>query len=110
VLLVGCEERPKPSPSIGNLDDDDAEKNDQCQRKPERGVGRGDEPHPQSRDQWRVEYREDRSFHQRPPQGERAVRGLRQGIAAELNRHGIATPKGGHWQAVQVKRLLARLA
>jgi DNA invertase Pin-like site-specific DNA recombinase len=32
------------------------------------------------------------------------------GLAAELNRRGITTPRGGRWQALQVQRLLARLA
>jgi DNA invertase Pin-like site-specific DNA recombinase len=32
------------------------------------------------------------------------------GIAAELNRRGIATAQGGDWQATQVKRVLARLS
>jgi DNA invertase Pin-like site-specific DNA recombinase len=31
------------------------------------------------------------------------------GIAAELNERGIPTARGGHWQATQVLRLLARL-
>jgi DNA invertase Pin-like site-specific DNA recombinase len=31
------------------------------------------------------------------------------GIARELNRQGITTPRGGAWQAVQVQRVLARL-
>lgn len=31
------------------------------------------------------------------------------GIAAELNRRGVTTPRGGRWQALQVQRLLALL-
>jgi hypothetical protein len=31
------------------------------------------------------------------------------GIAAGLNDLGIPTPRGGHWQAVQVSRVLDRL-
>jgi DNA invertase Pin-like site-specific DNA recombinase len=32
------------------------------------------------------------------------------GIAAELNRRNIATPRGGEWSAVQVSRVLERMA
>jgi Recombinase len=31
------------------------------------------------------------------------------GIAAELNRRGVTTPRGGRWQAWQVQRILALL-
>jgi hypothetical protein len=31
------------------------------------------------------------------------------GIARQLNEQGIVAPRGGSWQAVQVKRALARL-
>jgi hypothetical protein len=31
-------------------------------------------------------------------------------VAAELNRRGILTPRGGEWQPTTVVRLLARLA
>lgn len=39
-----------------------------------------------------------------------AARYSQRGIVAELNRHGIAAPRGGSWTLFQVQRLLKRLA